>query len=120
MVAKQLAALGHTTGDEPGQVPTTFVDWRLAMTRESDWRRHERDMVGCVLDRGGFLPGIVLADTEVAGSQPTLMVYGTADPGGSVDIWRRFVGRMPRAELELIDGGGTWCGTTTPAGSAPE
>ena len=107
MVAKQLAALGHTTGDEPGQVPTTFVDWRLAMTRESDWRRHERDMVRCVLDRGGFLPGIVLADAEVAGiTHPTLMVYGTADPGGSVDIWRRFVGRMPRGALELVEGGG--------------
>jgi pimeloyl-ACP methyl ester carboxylesterase len=45
MVAKQLAGLGHATGDKPGQVPTSFVDWRVAMTRETDWRRHERDMV---------------------------------------------------------------------------
>jgi 2-hydroxy-6-oxonona-2,4-dienedioate hydrolase len=107
MVAKQLAGLGHATGGEPGQVPATFVDWRVAMTRETDWRRYEREMVRCVVGRGGFVPGFVLQDAEVAGiTQPTLMVYGTADPVGSVDIWRRFVGRMPRAELEVVDGGG--------------
>ena len=84
MVAKQLAGVGHATGGEPGQVPAAFVDWRVAMTRETDWRRHERDMVRCVLGRGGFAPGFVLADDEVAGiAQPTLMVYGTADPVGS-------------------------------------
>jgi pimeloyl-ACP methyl ester carboxylesterase len=107
MVAKQLAGLGHATGGQPGQVPPTFVDWRVAMSRETDWRRHERDMVRCVVGRGGFAPGFVLQDAEVAGiAQPTLMVYGTADPVGSVDIWRRFVGRIPRGELELVDGGG--------------
>jgi hypothetical protein len=56
MVAKQLAGLGHATGSQPGQIPAAFVDWRLAQSRETDWRR--------------------------------------------------FVGRMPRGELELVDGGG--------------
>jgi pimeloyl-ACP methyl ester carboxylesterase len=107
MVAKQLAGLGHATGGEPGQVPAAFVDWRVAMTRETDWRRHERDMVRCVIDRGGFRPGMVLTDAEVAAiTHPTLMVYGTADPGGSVDLWRRFTDRLPRGELEVVEGGG--------------
>jgi pimeloyl-ACP methyl ester carboxylesterase len=107
LVAKQLAGLGHTTGVQPGQVPAAFVDWRVAMTRETDWRRHERDMVRCVLGRDGWVPGLVLQDAEVAGiAHPTLMVYGTADPIGSADIWRRFTARLPRGELEVMDGGG--------------
>jgi pimeloyl-ACP methyl ester carboxylesterase len=107
IVAKQLAGLGHATGDGPGQVTAAFVDWRVAMTRETDWRRHERDMIRCVLGRDGFAPGFVLQDTEIAGiGQPTLMVYGTADPVGSVGIWRQFTGRMPRGELEVVDGAG--------------
>jgi pimeloyl-ACP methyl ester carboxylesterase len=107
MVARQLAGLGHATGGQPGQVPATFVDWRVAMTRETDWRRHERDMVRSVVGGDGFVPGFALADAEVAGTaQPTLMVYGTADPVGSVDIWRRFAGRLPKGELEVVEGGG--------------
>ena len=34
------------------------------------------------------------------------MVYGTSDPVGSVDIWKRAMGQIPRAELHLVDGGG--------------
>jgi pimeloyl-ACP methyl ester carboxylesterase len=107
IVAKQLAGLGHPTGDRPGQVPAAFVDWRLAQSRDTDWRHHERDMIRCVLGRHGYAPGFVLTDAEVAGiTHPTLMVYGSADPGGSIDIWRRFTDRLPQGELELVDGAG--------------
>ena len=37
MLGKQLAALGHTAGSGPGQIPEAFVDWHLAMSRETDW-----------------------------------------------------------------------------------
>jgi pimeloyl-ACP methyl ester carboxylesterase len=107
MLDRQLAGLGHATGREPGQIPAAFVDWHMAMSRETDWARHERDMVKAVVGSGGYVPGLVLQDAEIAGiEQPTLMVYGTADPIGSVDIWRRFTGRLPRGELEVVDEGG--------------
>jgi Alpha/beta hydrolase family len=53
------------------------------------------------------VPGLVPAGAELAAiRQPVLMVYGTADPLGSVDGWRRFAGRLPHGELEVVDGGG--------------
>jgi pimeloyl-ACP methyl ester carboxylesterase len=107
MTGKQLAGLGHAVGREAGQIPPAFVDWHVAMSRETDWRRHERDMIRRVVGRGGYEPGFVLEDAEIATiEQPTLMVYGTADPVGSVDIWRRFVDRLPQGELEVVDEGG--------------
>lgn len=64
-------------------------------------------MVRSVVDRHGYMAGLVLEDAEIRGiEQPTLMVYGTADPGGSVEIWRRFVGLLPRGELEVVDEAG--------------
>jgi pimeloyl-ACP methyl ester carboxylesterase len=61
------------------RIPEAFIDWHLAMSRETDWARHERD---------------------------TLMVYGTADPIGSTAVWRRFTGRLLQGELEVVEGGG--------------
>jgi pimeloyl-ACP methyl ester carboxylesterase len=107
LLGRQLAGLGHTASVESGRIPPAFIDWHLAMSRETDWARHERSMVRTVVARGGYAPGFVLAGTETAGiRQPTLMVYGTADPVGSVETWRRFVGGMPGGELEVVDGGG--------------
>jgi pimeloyl-ACP methyl ester carboxylesterase len=89
------------------RIPEAFIDWHLAMSRETDWARHERDMVRAIVGRRGFLPGLVPTNAEIAGiEQPTLMVYGTADPIGSTAVWRRFTGRLPQGELEVVEGGG--------------
>ena len=107
LLGKQLAGLGHAPSLQAGRFPDAFLDWHLAMSRETDWACHERDMVKSIVGRGGYVPGLVLQDAEVDGiDQPTLMVYGTADPIGSADTWRRFVGRLPHGELELVDGAG--------------
>ena len=107
LVGRQLAGLGHATGGGPGQVPAAFVDWHVAMSRETGWARHERDMVRTIIGPRGYAPGLVPAGAELAGiGQPVLMVYGTADPLGSVEGWRRFAGHLPHGELEVVDGGG--------------
>lgn len=64
-------------------------------------------MVRAIVGRHGYLPGLVLTNAEIAGiGQPTLMVYGTADPIGSIASRRRFTGRLPQGELEVVEGGG--------------
>ena len=89
------------------QIPKAFIDWHLAMSRETVWACHERDTARAIVGRHGYLPGLVLTNAEIAGiEQPTLMVYGTADPIGSIPGWRRFTGRLPQGELEVVEGGG--------------
>jgi pimeloyl-ACP methyl ester carboxylesterase len=79
----------------------------MALTKYTDSMRHERDMVRAVVGREGWKPGITFDEAERAEiEQPVLMVYGTADPLGSVDIWRGFVDQMPHGEFEIVDGGG--------------
>lgn len=119
MLGKQLAALGHTAGSGPGQIPEAFVDWHLAMSRETDWARHEREMVRRVVGRRGYVADLVLTDDEIASiEQPTLLVYGTADPIGSLDVCdgspAASRGASWRSWTEVVP----WSGTTTPSASA--
>lgn len=70
--------------------------------------RNERDMVHSIVScRNGLRPGLTFEDAELAAiRQPTLLVYGTADPVGTLDLWRRVVDVQPGGELQLIDGAG--------------
>ena len=80
----------------------------MALTRDTDSMRHERAMARAVVSwLRGYRPGLMFRDAELAGiGQPTLWVYGTADPVGSVDTWRRVVELLPGGELQLVEGGG--------------
>jgi pimeloyl-ACP methyl ester carboxylesterase len=108
MVQGQLRQLGHGASLDAGRIPDAFIEWRMALDRETDSMRSERDMVRAIASFSkGFKPGLQFADTELTAiPQPTLYVYGTADPVGTVDIWRRAVGLLPRGELRLVDDGG--------------
>jgi pimeloyl-ACP methyl ester carboxylesterase len=77
------------------------------MRVNTDTGVHQAIMVRAIVGRHGYLPGLVLTNAEIAGiEQPTLMVYGAADPIGSIASWRRFTGRLPQGELEVVEGGG--------------
>ena len=107
MFRKQLSQMGHEASLEAGRVLDAFVAWHGALTRHTSWARNERDMVRAIVDRRGFVPGLVPTGSEIALLEaPTLMVYGTADPVGSIQTWRRFVGGLRQGQLELIEQGG--------------
>ena len=98
---------GHGPSLDAGRIPDEFIDWRVANGRETDSMRYEREMV-CAIVRGkSYRPGLTFDEGELAAiEQPTLHVYGTADPVGSVDIWKRVAGVLPRGELRLVEGAG--------------
>ena len=98
---------GHGASLDSGLIPDEFVDWRVAVGRETDSMRHEREMVCAIVKGKSYRPGLTFDDTELAAiPQPTLHMYGTADPVGSVDVWKRVAGVLPRGELRLVEGAG--------------
>jgi pimeloyl-ACP methyl ester carboxylesterase len=98
---------GHGPSLDAGRIPDELIDWRLALANDTVSMRHERDMVRSILDRFGWRPGFAFDDHALGAiAHRTLMVYGTADPTGSSDLWRRAIGAMPHGELEVMDGAG--------------
>ncbi|MBA2632087.1 MAG: alpha/beta hydrolase [Chloroflexi bacterium] len=106
MLHKQLEALGHAATLARGGM-RDFVAWRLDFQRHTPSMRHERAMVQAITAGDGFRPGVHLDDAALADvAQPTLMLFGTADPTGNQELWRRYVERLPDGRLELVADGG--------------
>jgi pimeloyl-ACP methyl ester carboxylesterase len=98
---------GHGASLGAGFIPDEFVDWRVVLGRDTESMRHEREMVTAIVKGKAYRPGLTFADTELAEiRRPTLHVFGTADPVGSVDIWRRVADRLPHGELHVVEGAG--------------
>jgi pimeloyl-ACP methyl ester carboxylesterase len=105
-VRGQLRQLGHGASLDAGRMDA-FIQWRMALMRDTDSTRHERAMIRAVASWRGFRPGLTFEDAELAAiRQPTLYIYGTADPVGTVDIARGAVDLLPQAELHLVKDGG--------------
>jgi pimeloyl-ACP methyl ester carboxylesterase len=98
---------GHGASLDDGRIPDEFVDWRVAVGRETDSMRHEREMVCAIVKGKSYRPGLTFEDDEFnAIRQPTLHVYGTADPVGSADLWRRVSSRLPHGRLSVVERAG--------------
>ncbi len=104
-----LRQIGHGPSLDAGRIPAELIDWHVALDRDTETMRNEREMVQALVDwRAGRLrPGVTFEDGELAAiAQPTLLVYGTGDPTGTLDEFRRVVDLLPRGELRLVDGAG--------------
>jgi 2-hydroxy-6-oxonona-2,4-dienedioate hydrolase len=119
-VRAMLAKNGHGDSLAAGRIPDEFVDWRVALARATDSMREERAMVRAIVNGRAFRPGLTFTDAEFrAVEHSTLLVYGTADPVGSVDLWRRAVDLLPHGRLEVVGRAGhmpwlddpVWVGT---------
>jgi pimeloyl-ACP methyl ester carboxylesterase len=99
---------GHQASLDAGRIPDEFIDWRVAVGRETDSMKHEREMVSAIVKGKSYRPGLTFDDAELAAIRnPTLHVYGTADHSvGSAEIWSRVVDALPRGELRLVEGAG--------------
>ena len=101
-------ANGHGASLDAGRMDD-FLDWREALGRHLHPMKNERDMVRAIVDwrKGSFRSGLRLDEAELnAIANPTLMVYGSEDPVGSVDMWNRFTDSLTDAELVVLEGYG--------------
>jgi pimeloyl-ACP methyl ester carboxylesterase len=104
--ASQIRAIGHGPSIDAGKLDQ-FIAWRLSLTRNTPSMRHEREMVRAYLGGRAWRPGFLPTDAELASvRQPVRMLFGTEDPTGTPDVWQRFVGLLPNASLELVEGAG--------------
>jgi pimeloyl-ACP methyl ester carboxylesterase len=103
-----LRRAGHGQSLDAGHIPEEYIRWRVAFERETNSMRHERDMVRAVVSwRTGPRAGLTFERAELAAiQQPTLLVYGAADPVGTGEIWQRVADLLPRGELQLVDDAG--------------
>jgi pimeloyl-ACP methyl ester carboxylesterase len=99
---------GHGASLDAGRIPDEFIDWRVAVGRETSSMRHEREMVCAIVKGKSYRPGLTFDDAELAAIRhPTLHVYGTADHTvESAEIWSRVADALPRGELRLVEGAG--------------
>lgn len=102
----QLEAIGHGPSLAAGRLDG-FIEWRVAFARDTDSMRHERSMTRAVIGRDGWRSGFIPSDAEIGTIEhPTRMIFGSADPTGSVDTWRALAGRLPHGELQVVEDAG--------------
>ena len=98
---------GHGASVEAGRIPDAYLDWHVALMRETPTMRNERALIRAMLGRGRWQPEVTyVADMLAQLQHPILYIYGTNDPESTVDRVRHVVGLLPGAELHLLQGGG--------------
>lgn len=101
-----LRSIGHGPSLDHGRIADEYLDWHLALSNQTGAIRSERSMVRAIVNRRGFDSTLTFERDELASiPHPTLMVFASGDPNGTVELWRTFTGLLPAGELHVMDGG---------------
>ncbi|MBI2954248.1 MAG: alpha/beta hydrolase [Chloroflexi bacterium] len=92
--------LGHTASLTAGRFPAAWMDWGLHLMNDTDTMRNDVAAIQRVATWRGFRREVMLSEDLLRRvSQPTLFLWGEADPFGGVEIGRRTCATMPNAKL---------------------
>jgi len=120
MLRSQLEAIGHGPSVAAGRMDD-FIAWRLAFSKYTPSMRNERSMVRALRAGDGWRPGFTMEDRDLAQiRQPVRMIFGSADPTGTAEMWQRFIAQLPNGELVLVPGAAhqPWWDAPTEVGTA--
>lgn len=118
-VRAMLRRSGHGASLDAGLIPDAVLEWRAAAARDTNAMQYERAMVRQIVKGGTYTSDLTFDDGELAAIQaPTLIVYGSEDGVGSVDVWRRVAGVIAHANLRVVAGAGHMPWLDDPSGVA--
>lgn len=107
-VRLSLRQLGHRRSLRAGRIPAPMLDWIRAWQADTDTIGNEAAVIArCGTWRQGFDPSLDLGD-DILGTvhAPTLVVAGSDDPVGAEEVARDLADRLPRGQVEVMDGAG--------------
>jgi pimeloyl-ACP methyl ester carboxylesterase len=98
---------GHAATLASGGIPDELPHWIASFVRDTPSMLHERTMIRTLVGGGRWKPGLTFDDAELSTIEPPVSwVVGSADPIGSIDLWRQVATRMRRAQVTIVDNAG--------------
>ena len=99
-----LRQIGHGATLDADGISRPFMDWYLALQRDTDTMRNDMALVGSlVTQRGQVHPALELSEDLLGRVEvPTHFFWGADDPFGGEAVAVRTVAEMPDASLEMV------------------
>lgn len=95
--------IGHGASLDAGRVPQVFLDWYLALQRDTDTMRNETAMIARLGSIRGFDRSLTLSPALLGSvCAPTRFLWGEDDTFGGAEVARTTVAHLPNAGLELV------------------
>jgi 2-hydroxy-6-oxonona-2,4-dienedioate hydrolase len=101
-----LSFMGHSP-ETVAALPEAMAECYFRFQRLPHYKISSLTLMARVNQLGGSRPEIEIGPEELKSvGQPTMFLWGTNDPWGSVEAGRRIAGMMPDAEFHAVSGGG--------------
>lgn len=105
-VRAMLRATGLADAIDSGRFPAVGIDWNVAVQNFTDTRRNEFSLGNGAGLREQMVALEVPPATLAAVTAPVRIVFGTADPFGTVATMQALAEALPHGELDVWDGDG--------------
>jgi pimeloyl-ACP methyl ester carboxylesterase len=108
MARSMLRQVGLRRALETGRFTDEMLDWFVSVLRDTDTMANElRSLPRVITPVAGMNQGLLLDDELLARiTAPVQLIWGSDDPNGGAEMARTLAGRLPGAELHLLDGAG--------------
>jgi 2-hydroxy-6-oxonona-2,4-dienedioate hydrolase len=102
-VRAMLRQIGHGVSLDSGRIPDAFIEYCVALQRDTDTMKHEGELLASAGGPRGFDASLVLPEAVLGRvTSPTSFLWGEDDVFGGCDVAEPLVAVMPDAQLEML------------------